>query len=117
MRQTVYEEMEVDAEMQRGLLPGALALSAKFVPALRAVAYRTVEVRAPATICATRSHSCKGTYVQGAWLRGADCRTLSAQRALHSIGHITGHECRACQVGGSQVSALLDVGLLSEPSA
>jgi hypothetical protein len=42
--QTVYEEMEVDAEMQRGLLPGALALSAKFVPALRAVAARTVEV-------------------------------------------------------------------------
>ena len=42
--QTVYEEMEVDAEMQRGLLPGALALSAKFVPSLRAVAARTVEV-------------------------------------------------------------------------
>ena len=40
----MYEEMEVDAEMQRGLLPGALALSAKFVPAIRAVASRTVEV-------------------------------------------------------------------------
>ena len=36
--------MEVDAEMQRGLLPGALALSAKFVPAMRAVASRTAEV-------------------------------------------------------------------------
>ena len=35
----------MDAEMQRGLLPGALALSAKFVPAIRAVAARTVEVR------------------------------------------------------------------------
>ena len=52
VRQTVYEEMEVDAELQRGLLPGGLALSAKFLPALRAVAYRTGEV-IPAADCAS----------------------------------------------------------------
>ena len=36
--QTVYEEMEVDTEMQNGLLPGALALSAKFLPTMKGVA-------------------------------------------------------------------------------
>jgi hypothetical protein len=40
---TVYAEMGVEEEMQRGLLPGALALSAKFVPTVKAVAWRTVE--------------------------------------------------------------------------
>ena len=39
--QTVYEEMEVDVEMQNGLLPGALALSAKFLPSIQTVASRT----------------------------------------------------------------------------
>ena len=39
--QTVYEEMEVDAEMQNGLLPGALALSSKFLPTVKTVATRT----------------------------------------------------------------------------
>ena len=39
--QTVYEEMEVDAEMQRGLLPGLLALSVKLWPAVQTVARRT----------------------------------------------------------------------------
>lgn len=39
---TVYDELEVDAEMQRGLLPGALALSHKFVPAIKRVARRSV---------------------------------------------------------------------------
>ena len=39
--QTVYVEMEVDAEMQRGLLPGALALSGKLWPAVQTVVRRT----------------------------------------------------------------------------
>ena len=38
---TVYDELEVDAEMQYGLLPGTLALSHKFIPTVRAVARRT----------------------------------------------------------------------------
>ncbi|CAL8460688.1 g219 [Coccomyxa elongata] len=39
---TVYQELDVDAEMQRGLLPGAVALSGKFVPVLQSVSQRTV---------------------------------------------------------------------------
>ena len=33
----------MDTEMQRGLLPGAMALSAKFVPVVQRVSQRTVE--------------------------------------------------------------------------
>lgn len=40
---TVYQELDVDTEMQRGLLPGLLALSAKFVPTVKSVAERTVD--------------------------------------------------------------------------
>ena len=35
--------MDVEREMQRGLLPAAMSLSAKFVPTLKRVAGRTVE--------------------------------------------------------------------------
>ena len=38
---TVYDELEVDAEMQHGLLPGSLALTHKFLPTVRGVARRT----------------------------------------------------------------------------
>jgi hypothetical protein len=41
--QTVYQELDVDAEMQNGLLPGLLALSGKFVPTVRSVAQKTVD--------------------------------------------------------------------------
>ena len=34
---TVYQELDVDTEMQHGLLPGALALTAKFVPTIKQV--------------------------------------------------------------------------------
>ena len=34
---TVYQELEVDTEMQHGLLPGCLALAAKFVPTMKQV--------------------------------------------------------------------------------
>ena len=37
----VYQDLDVDAELQRGLLPGCLALSAKLGPAIRDVAFRT----------------------------------------------------------------------------
>ncbi|KAL4442065.1 hypothetical protein ABPG77_011326 [Micractinium sp. CCAP 211/92] len=40
---TVYQEMDVEAEMQRGLLPGAIALSSKFVPALKKVTFQTMD--------------------------------------------------------------------------
>ncbi|DBA68461.1 hypothetical protein WJX79_008695 [Trebouxia sp. C0005] len=40
---TVYQELEVDTEMQHGLLPGCLALAAKFVPTMKQVARRTGE--------------------------------------------------------------------------
>jgi hypothetical protein len=36
------QELDVDAEMQRGLLPGAVALSGKFVPVLQSVSQRTL---------------------------------------------------------------------------
>ena len=41
--QTVYQELDVDAEMQRGLLPGILALSAKLLPTVQRVARNTVQ--------------------------------------------------------------------------
>ena len=34
---TVYEELDVDAAMQNGLLPGALSLAGNFWPAIKAV--------------------------------------------------------------------------------
>jgi hypothetical protein len=37
------QELEVDAELQRGLLPGAVALAAKFGPTVKSVLYRTFE--------------------------------------------------------------------------
>ncbi len=40
--QTVYQELDVDTEMQRGLLPGLIALSAKLVPTIQRVAQNTV---------------------------------------------------------------------------
>jgi hypothetical protein len=40
---TVYQEMDVEREMQRGLLPGAIALSSKFVPALKKVTAQTID--------------------------------------------------------------------------
>ena len=40
---TVYNELDVEGEMARGLLPGAMALSAKFVPTVKSVALRTFE--------------------------------------------------------------------------
>lgn len=40
---TVYEELDVEAEMQNGLLPGVMVLSGKFVPTMRKVLDRTVE--------------------------------------------------------------------------
>ena len=86
--QTVYEEMEVDAEMQRGLLPGGLALSAKFVPALRSVAYRTVEV----TYQLQPAHS-KATRAWTRWYTARGCvrhhrRVWSTQHVLHCAGHV-----------------------------
>lgn len=40
--QTVYQDLEVDAEMQRGLLPGLLVLGSKLGPTMRSAASRTV---------------------------------------------------------------------------
>ena len=40
---TVYNELEVEAEMAKGLLPGALALSSKFMPVVTSVTLRTIE--------------------------------------------------------------------------
>ena len=37
------QEMDVEGEMQRGLLPGTIALSSKFVPALKKVSAQTFE--------------------------------------------------------------------------
>eukprot|EP00798_Chlamydomonas_sp_ICE-L_P005756 gene5756-6050_t len=40
---TLYFELDVDSEMQKGALPGAISLSHKFVPACKAVVGKTVE--------------------------------------------------------------------------
>jgi hypothetical protein len=40
---TLYEELDVDGEMQKGSLPAALSLANKFVPATKAVVTRTVD--------------------------------------------------------------------------
>lgn len=40
---TVYVELDVEGELARGLLPGAMALSAKFLPTVQSVARRTFE--------------------------------------------------------------------------
>ena len=37
------QELDVDTEMQRGMLPGAMALSAKFVPVVQRVSQKTLE--------------------------------------------------------------------------
>lgn len=39
----MYQELDVDTEMQRGLLPGMLALSAKLVPTVQRVAVNTLQ--------------------------------------------------------------------------
>lgn len=40
---TVYQELDVEGEMQKGLLPGVMTLSAKFMPTVQSVARRTFE--------------------------------------------------------------------------
>lgn len=40
---TIYQELDVEGEMARGLLPGVLSLSTKFVPTVKRVALRTFE--------------------------------------------------------------------------
>ncbi|CAD7704286.1 unnamed protein product [Ostreobium quekettii] len=40
---TLYMEMDVDAEMQKGALPGLMSLGAKFVPAVKTVSQKTLE--------------------------------------------------------------------------
>jgi hypothetical protein len=40
---TVYEELDVESEMQNGLLPGIMVLSGKFVPTMTKVVRRTIE--------------------------------------------------------------------------
>lgn len=39
---TLYLEMDVDGEMQKGALPGMLSLSGKLMPAVKSVSRRTV---------------------------------------------------------------------------
>lgn len=39
---TLYLEMDVDGEMQKGALPGILSLSGKLMPALKSVSQKTV---------------------------------------------------------------------------
>lgn len=40
---TLYYELDVDAELQRGALPAAIALSHKLVPASKVVVRKTLE--------------------------------------------------------------------------
>jgi hypothetical protein len=40
---TMYVELEVDNELQKGALPGALSLAGKFMPTLQRVGRRTME--------------------------------------------------------------------------
>lgn len=40
---TMYVELDVDAEMQKGALPGGIALAGKFMPTLQRVSTRTMD--------------------------------------------------------------------------
>ena len=40
---TLYYELDVDGEMQKGSLPAAISIANKFVPASKAVIARTAE--------------------------------------------------------------------------
>lgn len=40
---TVYQELDVEGEMQRGLLPGIMSISAKFIPTVQLVVGRVIE--------------------------------------------------------------------------
>jgi len=40
---TVYQELDVEGEMQNGLLPGIMNLSVKFVPTIKTVVERTIQ--------------------------------------------------------------------------
>lgn len=48
LAQTVWQDLEVEAEMQRGLLPGLVVLSSKFLPTLRSATARTITSAAQA---------------------------------------------------------------------
>lgn len=52
---TVYTELEVDTEMQHGLLPGALALAAKFVPTMKQARPHAQFVALAATVASSIS--------------------------------------------------------------
>ncbi len=56
--QTVWQDLEVEAEMQRGLLPGLVVLSAKFLPTLRSATARTMHSVAQVTIAKDRYKAC-----------------------------------------------------------
>ena len=95
--QTVYEEMEVDAEMQRGLLPGGLALSAKFVPALRAVAFRTVEVTSPAVACGSDTRPRTRQAMHVAQVAAGRTTAMLDLRSVHSTRYRACMQCFSCK--------------------
>jgi len=68
---TVYNELEVEAEMARGLLPGAMALSSKFMPVVSSVTLRTIE-QAKAMLAEGG-----GQQQQGALEEGSDTSELT----------------------------------------
>ena len=86
------QELDVDAEMQRGLLPGAIALSGKFVPAVRGVSQRSVEaVRLFVTDPASFSDRVRA-HLWRRWWRplcaspAASCGVRGLKRAKTALG-------------------------------
>lgn len=74
------QELDVDTEMQRGMLPGAMALSAKFVPVVQRVSRKTLEA-------VKEFVADPKALTDKVWKRAVKC--------LMS-GHVQRHQCSDC---------------------
>ena len=76
---TVYQELEVDTEMQHGLLPGCVKLAAKFVPTMKQVqhAYTVLACHALSQYCQLHGKSTNtADIVVSTWYAAALCRDV-----------------------------------------
>ncbi len=103
---TVYEELDVESEMQNGLLPGIMVLSGKFVPTMRKVVRRTIEAgkkilegppesssedvdESPGPVGVVRNARTTGIVGRTAQEEGIRRRLVAAQRGQEENGSST----------------------------
>ena len=79
--QTVWQDLEVENEMSRGLLPGLVVLSGKLAPTLRATTQRTLHSVAQVLSDSTTPNRSAGWRV--------DCRSVTCGQLAGRI--MTGH--------------------------